>query len=170
MKPRLVNLRCPAAAALCLLLAAGCGDERKCPTDCPAGALPDLIVLAVDLQPRDPQVDEIVKIYPTVMNIGEARVDIHHEEGTPFWVSRHIGGIPNPKSGEKAISFRDEPEHRYLEPGETLTLRNLDFRYPGPGHWMTLAVDEDSLGGSQIGESNEANNRLLVQIDAALGE
>ena len=130
----------------------------------PPTALPDLTVESVDFQPKNPAVNDIVHIYPTIRNIGDAPVDIHHQLGTPFWVCRRIPGIPNYYAAEKVIAWRDEDVYRYIMAGGAVTLLNLGFRYPGPGYEMEIMADSES----DITESDETNNRLVLQIDDML--
>jgi hypothetical protein len=133
--------------------------------DSPDPQLPDLIIESVDLQPGDPGINETVRIHPTIRNIGSAPVDVHHLEGTPFWIARHIDGVEPADSAEKSIAFGNAEESRYLGAGEAVTMPNLDFPYPGPGYEMELFVDSDWPDGPYVTESDEANNRLLLRID-----
>jgi hypothetical protein len=159
------------AFLLCFIWQTSCSGKHGPTTSSykpPPTPLPDLIVESVDFQPKNPSVNDIVKIHPTIRNIGNAPVDIHHQLGTPFWVSRHIDGVVFPDAAEKVIAWRDEDVYRYIAAGEALTLLNSDFRYPGPGYEIEIVVDSDYPDGPYITESDETNNRLVLQIDDML--
>jgi hypothetical protein len=155
------------ALLLWFLSVTSCSGERDrttAPDEPLPPALPDLIVESVDFQPKNPEVNDFVHIYPTIRNIGDAPVDIHHQLGTPFWVCRRIPGILNYYAAEKVIAWRDEDEYRYIMAGGAVTLLNLGFRYPGTGYEMELVADSET----DITESDETNNRLVLQIDDML--